>query len=120
VGVSEANLAAAHPEGSGEPSVQEAGYPEKRCAKSVCILRCNLVPANKRFFVAAVLALNLAPVTIESLFLAQFFAAGSAKPVTADTLLHILVRSPGELSNAVFEEKVVGVDWGDEIRSVSY
>jgi hypothetical protein len=29
--------------------------------------------------------------------LAQFFAAGGAKPVAADTLLQILVRSPGEL-----------------------
>jgi hypothetical protein len=29
--------------------------------------------------------------------LAQFFAAGGAKPVTTDTLLHILVRSHEEL-----------------------
>jgi hypothetical protein len=29
--------------------------------------------------------------------LAQFFAAGGAKPVAADTLLQILVRSPEEL-----------------------
>jgi len=33
--------------------------------------------------------------------LAQFFAAGGAKSVTTDTLLKILVRSPGELRNAL-------------------
>lgn len=50
--------------------------------------------------------------------LAQFFAAGGSKPVTTETLLQILVRSPGEINNSVFEEKVIGVDWGDETRWV--
>ncbi|MBU3965801.1 MAG: hypothetical protein KKG76_00255 [Euryarchaeota archaeon] len=38
--------------------------------------------------------------------------------VTTETLLQILVRSPGEINNSVFEEKVIGVDWGDETRWV--
>ncbi len=61
---------------------------------------------------------NMTPRMFANEVLAQFFAAGGAKPVTADTLLQILVRSPEELSNAVFEEKVIGVDWGDETRWV--
>jgi hypothetical protein len=50
--------------------------------------------------------------------IAQFFAAGGSKPATMETLLQILVRSPGEINNSVFEEKVIGVDWGDKTRWV--
>jgi hypothetical protein len=61
---------------------------------------------------------NMTPRMFTNEVLAQFFAAGGSKPVTTETLLQILVRSPGEINNSVFEEKVIGVDWGDETRWV--
>ena len=61
---------------------------------------------------------NMTPRMFTNEVLAQFFAAGGSKPVTTETLLQILVRSPGRLNNSVFEEKVIGVDWGDETRWV--
>ncbi len=50
--------------------------------------------------------------------LAQFFAAGGARPIPTDLLLSLLVKTPAELNNAVFVEKILGVDWGDETRWV--
>ncbi len=61
---------------------------------------------------------NMTPRMFTNEVLALFFAAGGSKPVTTDTLLQILARDPAELSNVVFEEKVIGVDWGDETRWV--
>ena len=60
----------------------------------------------------------MTPRIFTNVVFAQFFAGGGAKPVTTDTLLQILVRGPEELSNTGFEEKVIGVDWGDETRWV--
>lgn len=61
---------------------------------------------------------NMTPRMFTNEVLAQFFAAGGSKPVTTDTLLQILVRNPEQIGNTVFEEKVIGFDWGDETRWV--
>lgn len=61
---------------------------------------------------------NMAPRMFANEVLAQFFAAGGSKPIPTDLLLSLLVKTPAELNNAVFVEKILGVDWGDETRWV--